>query len=221
MIKLLQKRGVDVIIHCAANAAKQIDGQSITGYLEDNVFLTQRLLSIPHRQFIYLSSVDIYPKNKARHEESEIIHINEVSNFYAFSKFVSESLVCRNAQSYVILRATSLLGPYARLNNLIKVAQQRKPVLTLSRDSVINCVAYHDVVNFIKLAIRKNLRGVYNMASARNISMAEIVKRLGKKVKFGSYRYCIGSIGNRKISRVMPEFRKTSWEVIRAFIEQS
>src|SRR5262245_6198955 len=53
----------DVIIHCAVNARYPITMGSAFDYLDDNFLLTQRLLNLPHKRFIYMSSLDVYPKH--------------------------------------------------------------------------------------------------------------------------------------------------------------
>lgn len=89
----LKQTGVDVILHAAFNSSKQITSDNLFAYLQDNIWLTMELLSIPHKKFVFISSIDVYPKNNQTHSEEEIIDVNAVSGMYAITKPISESLV--------------------------------------------------------------------------------------------------------------------------------
>src|SRR5882757_9344745 len=47
----------DAIIHCAVNAAKDVSMKTAYGYMADNFLLTQQLVNIPHRKFIFVSTL--------------------------------------------------------------------------------------------------------------------------------------------------------------------
>lgn len=217
-IKKIKRKGADVIIHCAANSSRCLDRQSFLSYLNDNVFLTKKMLSIPHRKFIFMSTVDLYPRDQSLHNENEKIYAGEVAGDYALSKRLSEIMIQKYAANYVILRATSLLGKYARSGNLLKMIRERNPVLTLSADSEINCVTHQDVLGLIRRLIRSNFQGVLNVSASRNIKFADAAKLIGYNARFGAYRYRVGSVDNRKASRLLPQFKKTSREIISEFI---
>lgn len=214
------KKGVDIIIHAAFNSNKDIDSNNLYSYLEDNIFLTEKLIKIPHQKFIFISSVDVYPKDEKTHTEDEVIDIDSVRGIYALTKLMSESLIKEESSNYLILRCSSLIGKYARKNTLIKIRTEEKPILTLSPDSFLNYILHTDVSKFIKLALEKDLKGIYNLVSSKNITLSEIASLLKKKVKFGNYTYRIGYIDNNKTTSVTPSFEKTSEEVVRQFLKQ-
>ena len=216
----IHRKGVDVIIHCAFNQAREVNSKNLYQYLSDNVFLTKTLAKIPHKKFIYISSADVYPKNSKKHSENEVIDVNQTSSIYAITKLMSESIIQNICPSFLILRCTALLGAYSRQNSLIKIAQEENPVLTLSADSVMNYILHRQVANFIKHAVENNLRGVYNAASTENITLARVTNLLKKKVHFGSHPYLVGDISNRKISSVAPVFERTSEDIVRQFIKE-
>jgi len=209
--------GVDVIIHCAFNSAKEITSNNLYQYLSDNVFLTKKLTKIPHQKFIYISSVDVYPKNGRKHSEDEVINVNKISGTYAITKLMSESLIQNNCSNFLILRCTALLGRDARANSLIKIIKEKSPALTLSADSEFNYISHKDILEFIKLAVEHNLEGIYNIASSNNIRLLEISELFGKKVDFGTYTYNVGDIDNKKASQILPSLKKISREVIKEF----
>jgi len=214
----IKKDGVDVIIHCAFNSARNIDSNTIYRYFEDNVFLTKELVLIPHKKFIFISTVDLYPRDSKLHSEDEIIDVDSVKGIYATTKLISESMVKKYCKNCVILRPTTLLGKYSRKNTIIKIMENQECVVGLSEKSVYNLVLHSDVLDFIKFSIDNDLKGIYNLASSENLTLSEVANMLGKKVKFGTYVYDVGNIDNSKISSVFPVFKKTSKEIVTQFI---
>ena len=212
-----RSEGADVIIHCAFNSAREINSKNLFQYISDNVFLTKKLIKIPHKKFIYISSIDVYPKDNKKHAEDEVIDINQVSGIYAITKLMSESIVQNHSSNFLILRCSSLLGHDVRENSLIKIIKEKNPTVTLSVESVLNFVLHKNILEFINKAIKKDLKGIYNLVSSRNITSPQIAELLGKKVSFGTYTYNVGDVDNKKASKMLPGFKKTSSAVIKEF----
>lgn len=215
--KVIKDEETEIIIHCAFDRTRGINSQNLYQYLSDNVFLTKRLTKIPHRKFIYISSIDVYPQNNEKHFEDEVIDIDQVSNIYAFAKLASESLIQNLCPNFSILRCTTLLGKDSKENSLIKIIKENHPTLTLSADSLFNYILHKDVIEFIKLAIEKDLQGIYNLSSSENISLSEVANLLKRKVNFGNYMYNVGYIDNTKASAIFSAFKKSSKEVMAEF----
>lgn len=207
----------EVLIHCAFNRTREVNSKNLYQYLLDNVFLTKKLAKIPHKKFIYISSVDVYPKNNKKHSENEVIDVNQTSDIYAITKLMSESLIQNLCPNFLILRCSTLLGRDARENSLIKIIKEDNPTLTLSAKSVLNFILHKNVLEFVKTAIEKDLQGIYNLVSSENITLFQIAELLGKKVSFGTYIYNVGDIDNKKVSELLPSFKKTSKEAINEF----
>lgn len=212
----LKKIGIDIIIHAAFNSNQLVNTNNLYSYTKDNVLLTAKLLDIPHQKFIYISTVDVYPNDHRKHQENEVIDISSVSGIYAITKLISESLV-RQSSNYLILRCATLIGKSSRKNSLIKIIEEKSPNLTLSPNCSFNYIHHWDVSNFIKLAIKKDLRGIYNLASSTNITLSQVAKILKKNIRFGDHKYDVGNINNSKAAAIYPNFKKTSQKVISEF----
>lgn len=215
----IEEQETEVIIHCAFNRTKDVTTQNLHQYLADNIFLTKKLAKIPHKKFIFISSVDVYPKNNSKHLEDEAIEINQVAGMYAITKLMSESLVGNLCPNFLILRCSALLGKDSKANSLIKIINQDYPTLALSSVSTFNYILHKDVLEFIKMAIAKDLQGIYNLAASENITLSQVADLLKKEVNFGSYIYSVGNIDNSKAASILPSLKKDSNEIIAQFVK--
>lgn len=207
-----------IIIHCAFNRGNEAISRNLYQYLSDNIFLTETLVHIPHQKFIYISTVDVYPNNGKKHAEDEVINLEKVATIYGSTKLMAESIVQNLSPNFLILRCSALLGGDTRENSLIKIIKQRIPKLTLSADSVFNYILHSDILELIKIAVEKDLQGIYNVGSSKNITLSEVAVLLKKKVNFGNYKYNAGKINNAKARKYLPKLKKTSKEMILEFL---
>lgn len=219
----IRNKKFDVIIHSAFNTSRQYQGLRLATYSEDNIFLTKSLIDLPSKKFIYISSIDIYPKELSILRENLEIDIDKVSGIYAVSKLISETLVQKYMPNHLILRLSALLGKYSRPNSLLKIIKNREIKLNLSAESIFNYISYEDVLSFIKYAIKQDLSGIFNLASVNNISLDKsaqlIKKKLGpRKIEFGDFYYKCGNIDISKITKVPSFIPKSSETVIMKFI---
>ncbi|MBI2098117.1 MAG: NAD-dependent epimerase/dehydratase family protein [Candidatus Wildermuthbacteria bacterium] len=213
----IRKEGVDVLIHCASNPAREVTSESLFSYIQDNICLAKELAAIPHKKFIFISSVDVYPRNSEVHAEDDVIDVNAVEGIYAICKLASESIVREYSLNYLIMRCSAFLGPYARKNSLLKIKEDENPTVTLTPDSEFNYVLYQDVLKFLQVAMEKDLKGICNLAASKNITLSQAADMFGKKVTFGEFRYRVGNIDNAKVASLIPAFKKSSEEIIREF----
>lgn len=207
------------IIHCAFNAKPDISSSQLYTYLNDTLLLVRKLLQVPHGKFIFISSTDVYPKNEESHVETEEIFLKDAANIYAISKLISESLVQNETRDFLILRTTALLGEHARKNSLIKILTQENVKLTLAAESTFNYILHSDVADFIDVALRENLQGIYNLAASSTISLEEAAGNYDRQVEFGNYHYVTDSINNEKAKQIMNNFARTSLENIDLYLK--
>ena len=108
----------DLIIHCAFNTTNKISNHK--QYLEDNILLTQKLCNIPCGRFVYISSIDVY---------------NNPNELYGMFKLFSESIVKDMCEDYTILRTSAMVGLDLKPNSVVKLINNKKTTLTLSKKS--------------------------------------------------------------------------------------
>lgn len=155
----------DVIVHCAFNKKMNIDDHY--SYLNDNIFLTQKLLELSNRM-IYISSVDIYKQE----------------NTYALFKKFAESIVSKYDNS-LIVRCPFLLGKYMNTNHLSKIKENIQ-CIGLCRTSTFNYINYDDVLNFVTTT---ELKGICDLVSKGNVVLNDIKKFFNSTTVLGTYRY--------------------------------
>lgn len=215
---LRNKAHYDVIIHCAFNLKNKIHLSEYGSYLNDTIFLAEKLSSIPHKKFIFFSTIDVYPKSLNVAAENSDFTVSDVEGIYAHSKLLCETIVKKNSKDCAILRLSALLGKYSRKNSLIKILTEKNAALTLSPESTFNYVLHDDILVFIKEIISQNLNGTYNLCASSNISLKEVVDHFEiAKVSFGNFIYKTLNVPNQKVALANKVFQKTSLENIEIF----
>lgn len=212
------KKGFDAIIHCAFRRCQDVQNSELAQIVEDNCFLTRKLLAIPHKKFIYLSSNTVYPSTgKSLRKEEQNILVEKVETLAGVLKLMNEEIIKARSPNYCILRATSLLGHSMKSNTLTRILFEDFPKVSLTADSKLHCVLYEDARAVIAHALKKDLKGVFNLASSDSIKLSDVAKHFNKKVTYGDYHYEPGKIDISKLVFHLPELKKTSWQNIELF----
>ena len=209
----------DAIIHCAVNADKAVTMSSVYKYLDDNFLLTQRLVDIPHKKFVFVSSLAVYPLSGRAISETEDLDLLPLTGPYAFTKLFSDVYVQERATNPLILRTTTLLGPAIRPNTLLRALTQPDCQLFLAPTARYNCVLHADIVEFIAQAIDRNVCGAFNLGSKGLVVLSDVVDQLGLSVRYGKFPYDIGPVDTSKAGRVNPKFVAPCWEVLNRYID--
>ena len=209
----------DMIMHCAFNMRRLASHKTLNQYIEDSLCLTRTLTSVPHRFFVLMSTIDVYPLAGNVHHESDDINPNALSGLYPIFKLACESIVRDKCESFLILRLGMLLGPYMRSNNLTRLILGHSGKTTLSKDSSYHCVLYEDILAVLKHA--RALTGVYNLVRSDQVSLSALAQQFAPETQFGDYTYAPDPISNKKISSIIPAFRGSSMDAIKQFISQN
>ena len=209
----------DAIVHCAFGSQKLVTSDSAYAYLDDNLLLTERLARLPHRKFVFLSSIDVYPAPRQGAREDDAYDLARLSGPYPFAKLFSDALVRARCANHLILRPASLLGPAMRPSTTLRVLTERAPRVFLHPESRFNFVLHEDIAAFVVRALAEDIRGVFNAASTGPVRLGDMAARLGLAVTFGEHVYDAGDVSNAKIAAIEPAFRRTSAETLNRFID--
>ena len=163
----------DLIIHCAG-CIQHSNWENVgLDLFEDNVFLTRDLVKIPHKKFIFMSSID-----------------EAKDTPYGVTKRLSEIIVKQLCDEYLILRPSALLGKEMRKNTFQKIIMGED--IALTPNTIMNYVLYEDVLD----AINSNQTGLKILRSDDNITIKKIVDFFGQKLKFGNIHYEVEHINS-------------------------
>ena len=144
--------GVDTIIHCAFNTNwKELQAVSKECF-EDNIDLTYSLVKIPHKRFIYISSIQVAPHSLTP---------------YAIFKKIAEDIIRDNCDNHLILRVSCFLPQPKKQSSFFKIINGEN--ITLTEDSV-NDVIYCDSIYD---SIESDLSGVKYLVSRKTITTKE------------------------------------------------
>lgn len=219
-LEAVKKSGADVIIHCAFNSAKTVDSGLMPAYLRDNVLFTRELASIRHRKFIFISSIDVYPRTEGVRLEDDVISPDYSKGMYGVTKLMSEAIVASSCKNFLIIRAGALLGKYSRKNSLTRILDEKGCVLSLDAGSKFYYVLHSEILRFIESAVEKDIQGIYNAVPGAPVTLSEIALMAGNDVRFGGYRYDPGEISNKKITKIFPAFENTSMDAVMRFLKE-
>lgn len=211
------RKPYDVILHCAFNMRHDIGLKQLHGYLQDTIGLTEAVARIPHRSFVVLSSIDVYPVGAGICDEGMPIDAYAPRNLYALCKMASEAVVDRLATNPLILRCGQLLGPYMRQNNLTRLIRGEAAALSLTSGSSFHYIGYADIVAIIEHAMTVGLTGTFNAAFCPAVTLAEVAARFGRKPVYGTLDYQAPNISNERLRKVFQRFRGTSMDAVDVF----
>ena len=175
---------VDTIIHCAFDQRKQIPASCLGEYLEGTSVLTRRLLSIPHRRFVFISTVEVYGSSSSGIEDEDVM-VSEQS-IYGLSKLYCETMV-RESPRHLILRCGLLMG--RKPNSVSRIIHEERPVLRTSEESTFSCVLYRDILRIVTEAQNDDICGTYNVVSSDSVAIGYVASFYGRKPVFGKYLY--------------------------------
>lgn len=195
----ISKKKYDTIVHCAFN--KEVDIKNYKKYIDDNIFLTQRLKKIEHKKFIYISSIDVYSENL---------------NVYSIFKKISESLLDTDD---LILRCSMIVGKTMGNNHLKKISSLESRI-SLSENSIFDYILMDDIKFFLENFDYKNLKGTFDFVSNNPIYLRDVKKFFKSNTQTGDYVY---NSNNEKftnpIYKIVEKLNKSSIKNLQIFYE--
>ena len=156
----------DAIIHCAASISHASWEDVTYEYFDDNTILTRQLVTIPHKKFIHISSIDI-----------------KRDSIYGIAKRISERIVDSYSPNTLIIRPSGLIGNEMKMNTFREI-QAGKPI-ALTESSMMNYVNYSTILEVIK----SNSSGIITVTASKNISMKDISELFHQDIQFGDIHY--------------------------------
>lgn len=194
-----RRRRYDCIVHCGFDTRNELYAKELYPYYQSNFRLLEKLLSIKHKLFVFISSVAVYPNDHADCKEDDVIHLKDQVSIYGYAKLIAEQIAIAQATSSLILRPVSIVGPEARQNNIMKVLQNEKASLTLKPDSRYNLVSQEQIAQFIQFAYHNEITGIFNVGATDTATIEEIATAVGCRSTFGKHLYEVPTISTKKV----------------------
>jgi nucleoside-diphosphate-sugar epimerase len=199
---LIKDEEYDTIIHCAFNKAQTLtDIGDHYGYLEDNILLTQDLLKLKYRKFIYISTIDVYPPTP---------------NVYGLFKIFAESII-KQKPGTIILRCSMILGENTKPNHITKL-KDGIDRLTLSSQSKFNYILNSDILKFIESYSLRCPEGIIDFVANKPAKLGEVASMISPNTKLLSYTYNANYKWFNPIYDTYEEFNKSSIDNLNQYL---
>tara|TARA_R110000824_G_scaffold280251_2_gene468396 strand:+ start:6044 stop:6784 length:741 start_codon:yes stop_codon:yes gene_type:complete len=205
----------DVIIHNAWDTQRR-DSKTYTYFHHANM-LFNNLVTLPHTKFVFISSVEVYPKDDLKvYSADDKLDNRDIKGIYGLTKYsIEQQLQTHN--NCLIIRPSAILGKYTRKDNNITKIRKGLPI-RLHPASIINFVLYEDILKFIKIAIEEDLTGTYNLTSSSHVPVMDIHDG---KYEVQTYLYTLPDIDNSKTQQILPELKRGSQETYQLWLKKS
>jgi len=199
---LIKDEDYDTIIHCAFNKAQSpVDIGDYYSYLEDNILLTQDLLKLKYRKFIYISTIDVYPTT--------------LSTYGLFKRF-AESIV-KQKPGTIILRCSMILGDNTKPNHITKL-KDGIDRLTLSGESKFNYILNSDILKFVESYSLRCPEGIMDFVANKPAELSDVAAIISPSTELLSYTYDADHKWVNPIYDTYEEFDKSSMDNLNQYL---
>lgn len=212
----------EMIIHaaCGAPPREGLHSPEANAYVAEQAALCDALLSIPHRRFVYISSIDIYAGQNNGGKEEASIDPALCSGAYAKMKFRCEQQVRDNAAKPLILRPAALLGGDMRPNSAMRMLSAQDQPLSLAAESSFNYVLHSQVMSLVERLNRADFVGTINVVSGLNVTLGDLARQYDCQPEFGQFIYQTPEVDGALCTQFLPDLAQTSQQLFTHFWEQ-
>jgi len=198
---LVKGEDFNTIIHCAFNKENTIS--NYYQYLEDNIFLTQKLLNLRPQKFVYISTIDVY---------------NPSTQMYGIFKKFAESIVVKDKDA-LILRCSMMLGPTMKPNHVTKI-KNNEPKIGLSGDSTFNYILMENLLEFFNSGDYLNYSGVVDFVANDSVELSKVKDYFNSSTELGNYTYeSLTLDSTNSIHTLNNKYNKSSLENLKTYFK--
>jgi len=180
----------DAIIHLASVMCSKENARDFE-LLSANQMMARNLitlgLALKPKHFIHVSSIAVYPSSDGTYTEDSLVNPSANGDaLYGLAKYNAEVLFdfyLGQQMTVTHLRPSQIYGPGMREDRIIPVLlkelkEQKAITLLGGGERVANFVHVEDVVQAIVKALEHPVAGVFNVACATHLSLAQVAKQL-------------------------------------------
>lgn len=185
--EVFRQREVEAVVHLGIMRNKRND---VASY-RYNVVGTQRVLELVGKyavkRFVLLSSANIYGPNPDNShfltEDAPLLgpeHHPEIRDLVAVDSLVQSFFYKQPEVRTVLLRPVHVVGPRVR-NAPASYLRLERPWVVMGFDPLVQLIHEEDVVEAIRLALRRDVRGVFNLVGPEVAPLSRVLRALGRR----------------------------------------
>jgi len=170
----------DLLINANGNSKKFLADQDPSAEFDASVASVLRsLLDFPCKQYVYLSSIDVYPRVDDCRMNRETARIDpRLLSRYGLHKVLAEQLVRNYAPRWLILRLGGMVGDGLWKNSIFDILQGRP--LRVHADSAYQYLNTHDVAEIVLALVgRRAINEVFNVCGDGCMTLREVASLAG------------------------------------------
>lgn len=192
----------DVFINADGNSKKYLaDKEPLIDFDMNPRTVLQTIQDFSFEKYVLISSVDVYndPSNPKKTYEDTVIIPEELSN-YGLSKYISELIVKKYCDNWLILRLGGMVGENMVKNPVFDILND-KP-LFIHPESKLQYINTDKVAEITFNLILMNIKNeVFNICGTGTIKIREIIDIMGKKYPNNEFEKIHYEINNEKIKK--------------------
>jgi len=208
----------DVFINVDGNSKKYLaDREPLTDFDMNPRTVLKTIQEFSFKKYVLISTVDVYndPSNTKKTYEHSIIKPDKLSN-YGLSKYISELIVRKYCDNWLILRLGGMVGENMVKNPVFDILND-KPLFIHPESELqyINTDKVAEItLNLILMDIKND---VFNICGTGTIKIREIIDMVGKKYPDNDFKKIHYDVNNEKIRKYfkIPNTKET----IKQFLE--
>ena len=188
--KKFVKKKCNLFINANGNSRKYFASKYPIDDFKLNVIGTiNSVFDFKYDKYVFLSSIDVYGNFNKKTSTKEKTKINKNTlSYYGFTKKISEELIQKYTEKYLIIRLGGVLGKNLKKNPIFDISNNKK--LFVHPKSKFSFISTYDIFNFI-LKTEKINNEIFNVSGEGTLTISDVIK-------FFNY--------NKKVSNKLPVF---------------
>jgi nucleoside-diphosphate-sugar epimerase len=171
----------NTLIYANGNAVKyKANSDPFFDFNTSVASIAEYVHKIKFKNFIHISTVDVYDKKSDLDSTKEDVSINtDVLDIYGYHKYLAENYVKKYCTNYLIFRLPGLVGKGLTKNPIFDYISKSKKVM-ISHESELNFIDTDFIAKTIIKILNLNLKNeIFNLASKNSLKIKDIWKTIG------------------------------------------
>lgn len=217
--KKYKDRHFDIVINANGNSKRfWANSHPVEDFIASTESVYRSIFDIKCGIYIYISSSDVYNNHTRPRYTSEDTLTEPIKlSSYGFHKFLSETIVRKHVNKYLVLRSSMILGKNLKKGPFYDIAHHTP--LFISRDSRLQLITSREIANIIRTLLNKRIDGqVFNIGGRSSFSFQDIGKFIQVPVAYA--RNSEKQEYEMSVTKILKYYPlKTSEEYLRDFLE--